>query len=186
MKNIINEIDEIVLNTISMDDYQLINNIEYQNYFKSPSSLEHYRLLTYLSNKLNDSIFVDIGTLKGSSALALSNNKTNTIYSFNLSDELQLNKLPENINFIIDDVMNEKYKEILLKSKLILLDTFHDGTFEKLFYNYLKEINYRGSLLLDDIKLNNEMVEFWESIDYEKHDISHIGHITGTGVVYFN
>ena len=185
MKYIINEINNIDLNDLSMDDYQLINNLEYQNYFKSPSSLEHYRLLTYLSNKVSNSTFVDIGTLKGCSALALSNNKTNIIYSFNLSNELQLNESPNNIKFIIDDVMNDKYKEILLQSKLILLDTFHDGTFEKLFYNYLKKINYRGSLLLDDIKLNNEMVEFWESIDYEKYDISHIGHISGTGIVYF-
>lgn len=186
MKEIINEITNNVLDNIIMDDYQLIDNIEYQNYFKSRSSLEHYRLLTYLSNKINESTLIDIGTLKGSSALALSNNKSNTVYSFNLSNELQLNESPSNIQFIIDDIMNEQYKEIIINSKIILLDTFHDGSFENVFYNYLKGINYRGVLLLDDIKLNQEMVEFWNSINIDKEDISHIGHITGTGVVYFN
>lgn len=186
MKTIISEITNSLLDSIIMDDFKLINNIEYQGYYKSPSSLEHYRLLTYLSNKIDNSILIDIGTLKGSSALALSNNKTNTVYSFNLSNELQLNELPNNVNFIIDDVMNKQYKEILLNSKIILLDTFHDGSFEKVFYDYLKEINYQGMLLLDDIKLNQEMVDFWNSIEIEKGDISHIGHITGTGVVYFN
>lgn len=186
MKTIISEITNSLLDSITMDDFKLINNIEYQGYYKSPSSLEHYRLLTYLSNKIDNSILIDIGTLKGSSALALSNNKTNTVYSFNLSNELQLNELPNNVNFIIDDVMNKQYKEILLNSKIILLDTFHDGSFEKVFYDYLKEINYQGMLLLDDIKLNQEMVDFWDSIEIEKEDISHIGHITGTGIVYFN
>ena len=90
------------------------------------------------------------------------------------------------INFIIDDIMNKKYRPIILESKIIVLDTYHTGTFEKTFYDYLKEINYKGILLLDDIKLNNEMVEFWNLITEEKDDITHIGHITGTGIVYFN
>lgn len=169
-----------------MDNSKYINNKEYQNYFTSPSSIEHYRLLTHLSNNISNSTLIDIGTLKGSSALALSVNQTNIVYSFNLSNELELGLLPNNVNFIIDDIINEKYKPIILESKIILLDTFHDGTFEKTFFNYLKEIKYKGILLLDDIKLNNEMIEFWDSINEDKSDITHIGHITGTGVVYFN
>ena len=186
MKNIIDEIDNSILDDIMMEDYEMIDNLEYQGYFKAPSSKEHYRLLTHISNKFDDSIFIDIGTLKGSSALALSKNKTNTVYSFNLREELQLKQKPENVKFIVDHVMNPEYTEILLKSKLILLDTFHDGTFENTFYDYLKNINYQGVLLLDDIKLNNAMITFWNSIDKQKFDISSIGHITGTGIVYFN
>ena len=81
--------------------------------------------------------------------------------------------------------MNDQYKDIILKSKIILLDTFHDGTFEKEFFNYLEDINYTGTLLLDDINLNKNMIEFWNSIDYDKDDITHIGHSSGTGSVYF-
>jgi 2-polyprenyl-3-methyl-5-hydroxy-6-metoxy-1,4-benzoquinol methylase len=186
VRDIIGEITNSSLDNIIMNDYRVINNLEYQDYYKSPSSLEHYRLLRYLSNRIGDSTFIDIGTLKGSSALALSSNKTNTVYSFNLSNELQLNEIPNNVIFVIDDIMDEQYKEIILNSKIILLDTFHDGTFEKMFYTYLKKINYKGTLLLDDIKLNQEMVDFWDLIELEKEDITRIGHVTGTGVVYFN
>jgi hypothetical protein len=49
----------------------------------------------------------------------------------------------------------------------------------------LISINYKGYLLLDDIHLNFEMERFWGSITKEKYDITNIGHITGTGVVYF-
>jgi len=186
MKTFITNITNTVLDSINMDNSKQINNKEYQDYYTSPSSIEHYRLLSYLSNNISNSTLIDVGTLKGSSALALSVNQTNTVYSFNLSNELELGFLPNNINFIIDDIMNEKYKSTILESKVILLDTFHDGTFEKAFYDYLKDINYKGILLLDDIKLNNEMVEFWDIITEDKSDISHIGHITGTGIVYFN
>ena len=137
------------------------------------------------SNSFNDETFIDVGTLKGSSALALSTNKKNKVYSFNLSSQLELNSLPENVEFIIDNVLNGKYDNILLSAKFILLDTFHDGTFEKQFYEYIESIGYSGYLLLDDIHLNTEMERFWGSITKEKYDITSIGHSTGTGVVYF-
>ena len=40
---------------------------------------EHYKLLSYLSTLFNNSIIIDIGTHRGSSALALSYNSTNII-----------------------------------------------------------------------------------------------------------
>jgi hypothetical protein len=73
-----------------------------------------------------------------------------------------------------------------MSAKLILLDTFHDGTFELQFYNHLKQLGYKGYLLLDDIFLNKEMVEFWNLIELDKQDLTNLGHATGTGVVYFN
>jgi hypothetical protein len=176
------DLDNIDLSSLSLK----IDNIEYINYFISKSSIEHYRLMSYISLN-NDGIkILDIGTLKGCSALALSINKNNEVNSFNLHDELQLNSIPTNINFYIDDILNSKYLNLILDSKYILLDTFHDGTFELIFLEYLKKIGYKGYLLLDDIKLNKDMVDFWNNIDIEKSDISHLGHITGTGVVYFN
>ena len=96
-----------------------------------------------------------------------------------------MNSLPENVEFIIDNVLNGKYDNILLSAKFILLDTFHDGTFEKQFYEYIESIGYSGYLLLDDIHLNTEMEKFWVSINRKKDDLTHIGHSTGTGVVYF-
>lgn len=183
--NFFENISNETLDSLDMNLFQNINDKEYQQYFLDKSSKEHYRLLTMISNNLNGETFVDIGTLKGSSALALSTNNKNKVYSFNLSNQLSLNTIPENIEFIIDNVINGKYDDILMTSNFILLDTFHDGTFEKQFYEYLESIGYSGYLLLDDIHLNIEMENFWGSINRKKDDLTHIGHSTGTGVVYF-
>ena len=175
------------LDNINLFPYsQKINSLEYQQYFMSKSGQEHYRLLAHISQ--NDDLvdILDVGTLKGCSALAFSINSKNKVYSFNVGNEFDLNYTPLNAEFIIDDVLNEKYKNNILSSKYIMLDTYHDGTFETEFYNYLVSIGYTGYLLLDDIHLNFEMEIFWDSITKEKYDISNLGHITGTGLVIFN
>ena len=107
------------------------------------------------------------------------------MFSFNLSDQLDINNYPENIKFIVDDILKDEYRDLILKSKIILLDTLHGGSFERTFFNYLNDIRFKGILLLDDIFLNDEMIAFWDSIDMQKEDISRLGHSTGTGVVFF-
>lgn len=175
------------LDNIDLFPYsQKINSLEYQQYFMSKSGQEHYRLLSYISQNYNSINILDVGTLKGCSALSLSINSNNKVFSFNLDNQLDLNDLPKNIEFIIDNVINGKYDDLILSSPIILLDTFHDGTFEQQFLDYLIRINYKGSLILDDIHLNTEMENFWEKINLLKNDITHIGHLTGTGVVIFN
>jgi hypothetical protein len=174
------------LDNIDLFPYsQRINSSEYQGYFMSKSGQEHYRLLAHISQ--NDDLvdILDVGTLKGCSALAFSVNSKNKVRSFNVGNEFDLNYTPLNAEFIIDNVLNGNYNSVILGSKYIMLDTYHDGTFEKEFYDYLISINYKGYLLLDDIHLNFEMERFWGSIDKEKYDITNIGHSTGTGVVYF-
>ena len=174
------------LDNIDLFPYsQKINSLEYQQYFMSKSGQEHYRLLAYISQ--NDDLvdILDVGTLKGCSALAFSVNSKNKVRSFNVGNEFDLNYTPLNAEFIIDNVLNGNYNNIILGSKYIMLDTYHDGTFEKEFYDHLVSINYKGYLLLDDIHLNFEMERFWGSITKEKYDITNIGHSTGTGIVYF-
>ena len=174
------------LDNIDLFPYsQKINSLEYQQYFMSKSGQEHYRLLAHIS-QTNDLVdILDVGTLKGCSALAFSVNSKNKVRSFNVGNEFDLNYTPLNAEFIIDNVLNGNYDNIILGSKYIMLDTYHDGTFEKEFYDHLVSINYKGYLLLDDIHLNFEMERFWGSITKEKYDITNIGHSTGTGVVYF-
>ena len=185
MKNLFENISNEILDAIYMSMFEFIKNDEYQKYYTDKSSREHYRLLTYLSNQFNNEVFLDIGTLKGCSALALSTNQTNNVHSFNLFEQRELSEGINNIEFYIDNIINGKYDSLILKSKLILLDTFHDGTFEKIFYEYLKRISYVGTLILDDIHLNNEMKFFWDNIEKNKFDVTNIGHDTGTGVVIF-
>jgi hypothetical protein len=175
------------LDNIDLFPYsQKINSLEYQQYFMSKSGQEHYRLLAHISQ--NDDLvdILDVGTLKGCSALAFSVNSKNKVRSFNVLNQLDLNYTPLNAEFIIDNVLNGDYNSVILGSKYIMLDTYHDGTFEKEFYDHLVSINYKGYLLLDDIHLNFEMERFWGLITKEKYDISNLGHITGTGLVIFN
>ena len=45
---------------------------------------EHYNLLSYISNKINNGIIVDIGTHRGYSSLAFSINPSNKIYTYDI------------------------------------------------------------------------------------------------------
>jgi hypothetical protein len=186
MKTKILEINNQILDELDMSMLKHINNEEYKTYYNEKSSKEHYRLLTHISNLFDEIKILDVGTLKGCSALALSTNVTNTVYSFNLDSQLELVDIPNNIEFIIDNVINGKYDDLITSCPIILLDTFHDGSFEQEFLNHLINLNYKGVLLLDDIHLNNEMELFWNNIKINKFDITNIGHSTGTGVVFFD
>ena len=67
----------------------------------------------------------------------------------------------------------------------MFLDVNHDGKFEKIFYEHLKEINYKGLILCDDIYLNEPMKRWWNDIEEEKYDLTYKGHWSGTGLIYF-
>ena len=180
--------EQILLDIDLSDLSKSIIEEEYVNYFLEKPGKEHYKLLAYFSLSYNDCTIIDIGSYKGCSALALSYNKNNKVVSFDIVDGLKrlYYNYPDNIQFIVDSVLEEKYKSLILNSPFIMLDTYHDGPFENVFYQYLKNIKYNGLLLLDDIKLNEPMVSFWNNIELEKHDISQYGHHSGTGIVIFN
>lgn len=181
-----NIITDIELNKINMEQYcSNIPEDDYRRYFCNPAGQDHYRLLTFISNYFNNKILLDIGTNKGTSAYALSLNKNNKVYSFDIENLVSLNVKPDNIEFIIDDCTKKQYENLIKNCNFIFLDTFHDGIFEKKFVNHLKNLNWSGCLLLDDIHLNSEMIDFWNWIDAEKHDVSHVGHYSGTGLVIF-
>lgn len=178
-------ITELELEDIDLlGNADVINEEEYRNYYLGNPGQEHYKLLAYYSTQFNDSILLDIGTYKGCSALALAHNPTNQVKSFDIRFGLRnISDYPDNIEFIVDNIINKEYESLILSSKFIILDTDHLGEFEHEFYKHLKTIGYKGILLLDDIKLNAPMMEFWDSITDEKHDISNIGHHSGTGLV---
>jgi hypothetical protein len=189
---------------------ELIDSIDYENYYKNWISTkedylsqdffdipgkQHYRLLSYLSTLYNDSIIVDIGSHYGESALALSFNNSNKIYSFDIINKVSLPKKSiSNINFILGDLFDDEvflseWKEIILNSKFIFLDVDpHNGHMEMKFYNFLKENNYNGFLVCDDIWYFKEMRDnFWYKINDElKYDLSNLGHWSGTGIINFN
>jgi hypothetical protein len=175
-----------LMNSSYINDYsEKLRNIELQHdpyYFHMESGKEHYRLLMYVSTLYNNEVIFDVGTNKCMSALALSYNKLNRVKSFDIVKLLPENPSVDNIEYILGDCTKDSD---LSKCPIIFLDVDHDGIYEDIFYEYLKSINWKGILLLDDIHLNEPMKKFWNRIEEKKYDITNIGHWSGTGLVVF-
>jgi hypothetical protein len=143
---------------------------------------EHYTLLSMVSKEYNNTILYDIGSYKGLSAIALSSNQNNLVISYDIEYLLKVTR-PKNVEFRIGDFYNDKQ---LLSSPLIMFDIDpHDGLQEKKFVSYLTSNNYKGTVIFDDIHLNDGMKDFWSSITQQKQDYTNLGHWSGTGVVHF-
>jgi hypothetical protein len=144
---------------ISIDD---INNLNFNENFKniinetddefySVPGKEHYKLLSYFSTLFNNSNIINICTNKGYSDLALSYNKSNTIYTIDDISKLNI----------------DNWKEIILSSPFIFLDLVStNGVMEYEFINYIKEIGYSGFIICDDIYYFKEVRNnFWYKIE---------------------
>ena len=147
-------------------------------WYSMEAGKEHYRLLAYLCSGL-DLVF-DVGSYQGMSALAMSTAKRVISYDVQIHEKL-IKPKRHNIEFKIGDVRNDKE---LLSSQLILIDTFHNGKFEREFFDFLIKKKYKGFVLFDDIRLNH-MVKFWEYAKTKGKavDLTDIGHYTGTGLI---
>lgn len=141
---------------------------------------EHYRLLAEVCAGKN--LVFDVGTYQGYSAAAMSTAKKVVSYDVANHRLVKEDELP-NVEFRIGDILNDiRAKD----ADVILLDTFHDGSFERKFYYHLKNIGFKGLLIVDDIYYNKAMKDFWQIMEYRKVDMTLVGHHTGTGFVYFN
>jgi predicted O-methyltransferase YrrM len=154
---------------------------------------EHYKLLSTISNSLSNAKILDIGTYIGHNAVAFAGNLSNTVYSFDNADYVYGKcRKKQNVRYYVYDLMNEDNrdhnKNLILQSDVILVDINpHDGIIEKEFYEWLKINSYRGLVIWDDIYLNNDMIQFWNSIPNDnKLDLTSIGHKTGTGITFFD
>jgi len=145
-------------------------------WFNLPAGQEHYRLLRYLGHHFERC--GDIGTYQGYSALALSEGCKNVI-----SWDVRNNELfhgETSIDFRIGDCTKDPD---LLKCDLIVLDVDHSGKFEKRLIDHLLLMDWHGTIIADDIYLPT-LRPWWDSLQAEKYDITHIGHYTGTGLIY--
>lgn len=152
---------------------------------------QHYNFLYWIASQFKDRDIFDIGTHRGASALALSSEISNHIYSFDLEHAYALPQKP-NISYQLDDLMSapgrEPWVEKLLGSAFIFLDIDpHEGSREYAFYLWLKEKGYQGFIICDDIWQFKQMRDnFWYHIPAsEKVDITHFGHASGTGIIRF-
>jgi hypothetical protein len=149
---------------------------------------EAYKFYSYLSNKFQNSTILDIGTRHGRSAIAFSNNFNNKVISFDVVEYVTHKELKkQNIELRLGNFMDDKtinYDEV----DIILIDVDpHDGQQEPPMIKYLEDIGWEGILLLDDISLDlwPAINYMWESLPYEKYDISDIAHFSGTGMINF-
>jgi len=182
------------LNSLNFEQYKtIVGNEPNIDFFSNPGK-EHYKLLAFFSTLFNNSNIIEIGTHLGHSALALSYNKTNTVYTFDIVDKVRPNiKNIENIKFCIDDLFDkntfDKWKDIILSCPFIFLDCDpHNGTMEMSLLDFIKDIDYKGFVICDDIWYFKEMRDnFWYKIeDQYRYDLTDIGHWSGTGIVTFN
>ena len=185
MREILNKILNVSNTELDTLNTQFINqyNIQFDSrFFHLAAGREHYRILMYVSSILNKEIIFDVGTNRCFSAAALSFSMKNLIKSFDIKKILMINPILPRVQYIIGDATQD---EQLIKSTFAFLDTDHDGIFENIFINKLREIKWNGILMLDDIKQKGAMTEFWNSISEEKYDLTSKGHWNGTGAVYF-
>ena len=171
-----------ILDSIDLLEYETELAPFVKKYFFLNSGVEHYRLLAHISTYYENETILDIGTFKGGSALALSFNNNNKVISIDIEDHLESNINRSNIEFKILNILD--YPKLIQQSKLIMLDTAHDGLFEKEFYTYLIKSNWNGIMIADDIHLNKPMKRWWKLIDNKyKYDITRFGHWSGTGLI---
>ena len=175
----------------------------------------YYVILAHLSTYFNDSILIDLGAHKGESAAALSYNKSNIVYTYDIEHRAEAAQRvveEKNIRYILGDCINDDWsgmamlegvqpksdKEIFLSSKLIFLDVDpHDGIQENKVLNFLINNNWKGVMVCDDIGMGLEaekedshpqMREWWNSVELPKYNISanHYASGTGTGAICFD
>lgn len=182
-------VDQIDLN--SLIDYLPHNKDEFKHMSKEP-----YSFYAYLSTLVDNVTILDVGTRMGLSALALSYNQNNKVISYDLVEQGASNIKKQNIDFRIMDFRNDNtliYEDI----KIIMIDVDpHDGVQEKEMIEFLENINWKGILILDDILDNwpvvvrganpQEMNILWNSLQYEKYEVSDVAHYSGTGLINFN
>tara|TARA_B110000971_G_scaffold4082_1_gene4145 strand:- start:11918 stop:12511 length:594 start_codon:yes stop_codon:yes gene_type:complete len=188
---------EIIISNNILDDF-LLKNHDYlvdTTYYDLPSGQQEYRLYSYLSTLFNNIIILDIGTLSGRSAISFSHNNTNKVISYNIVDDIKdpSHKIytKNNIDFRIKNVLDDLTPELVSKTKIVMIDIDHFEVIEREIIKRLYKLGFSGIIILDDIhhpgqKERDAMQRLWNSLKYEKYDITKYGHSSGTGLIILN
>lgn len=155
-----------------------------KKYIGMNAGQEHYRLLYWFGMQFER--IVELGTYRGHSALSMAvgqlENGLGDVYSFDIENHRDVVVAPPSLVF---GILFDAHKEVNANTKMVFLDTYHDGTYERVVINYLRDIAWKGVLVMDDIHLNDEMKAVWSEITERKEDWTDIGHWSGTGIVFF-
>lgn len=188
----------IPLSNKILDDFNLINH-EYlvdPDYYDLKSGVNEYRLYSYISTFYNDIKILDIGTLEGRSAIALSYNKANKVLSYDIYNHINNDShkiyTKTNIKFNVKNILDDLTEDLIKDVKIIMIDIDHYEIIETKIFNRLKELNFSGIIILDDVffhpdpVMNESMNRLWNNIHDTKYDVTRYGHSTGTGIIVLN
>jgi len=167
------------------------------DYYEEPAGQSEYRLYSYLSTMINDSIILDIGTLEGRSAIAWSHNDRNHVISYNLFDQIPAGhriRTKHNVEFRVGNVLDGLTPELLRRTRIVMIDIDHYGAVEWQIMQKLSDLWFNGIVILDDLFRHPDaemaacMAQLWADVDTlanvrAKYDLSELGHWTGTGLV---
>ena len=154
---------------------------------------QHYRFLYELSKKIQPGLTIEIGTYRGSGALALAPNSKKLI----TYDIVPLNKIDDSYQGLESDFKNaeqrignlqeldywKQEKIEFSKADLVFIDGPKNYFFEKEIIPKVISTMRKGSfLVLDDIRFHN-MSDIWSAIDKPRIDIGNFAHFSGTGFI---
>ena len=188
---------EILINNKILDKF-VMKNAEYlyhQDYYNDISGTQEYRLYSYLSTFVNDTIILDIGTSYGRSAIALSHNESNKVLSYDICNHIQNDNhkiySKKNVEFKIKDVLDDLTPKLVSKCKIVMIDIDHYESIERQIIDKLNDCGFSGIILLDDIHhpqsdMNEAMQKLWKNIHLPKFDVTSYGHWSGTGLILMN
>ena len=177
---------EIIRDQVKEIEISHLKNISLNKNDWLPAGQSEYRLYSYLSTFFNNSIILDIGTRIGGSALALSYNPTNQVVSYDLIEQGASSIVKDNITWKIGDFMEDETLD-WNNISIIMIDVDpHDGSQERIMMNWLREKNWKGILIHDDIGPAWPDIQLmWNEIPEPKIDVTDIAHMSGTGIVNF-
>lgn len=166
-----------------------------KDFYEENSGKQEYRLYSYLSTFFNNTTILDIGTLDGRSAIALSHNDTNKVKSYDVTKWIPDNhkiRTKDNITFNIKNVLDDLTEELLQKVKIVMIDIDHLEVVERKILQRLQQLKFSGLIIMDDITnhpdpvVKESMSRVWRSIKDTKYDVTKYGHWSGTGIVVMN
>jgi hypothetical protein len=139
---------------------------------------------------------LDLGTLKGRSAVALSYNENNNVISYDICNHIKNNSHPiyskKNIKFKLKNILTDLNEDFIKNVKIVMIDIDHYETIEQIIIDRLKKLNFSGLIILDDTTnhpdtfINQCMNRLWNNIQDIKYDFTKYGHVSGTGIIVMN
>ena len=177
---------EIVKEEVKNLDVEHLRSISLNPDDWQPAGVSEYRLYAYLSTFFKNSTILDIGTRTGGSAVALSYNPTNQVISYDLLEQGASNIKKDNITWKIQDFMEDETLD-WDNIPIVMIDVDpHDGAQERVMMDWLREKEWKGILIHDDIGPGWPDIQLmWDEIPEEKFDVTEIAHLSGTGIVNF-